>query len=84
MPCPFIASVGTPEKEEWFEWGVGLEGGKFVWAKIRRIQNSEFSNLAAIGRAGFARRLCHRNQSRRRKLVAPSRECFGTWTINDH
>jgi SAM-dependent MidA family methyltransferase len=28
------------EKKEWFEWGVGLEGGKFVWAKI---QNSQFT-----------------------------------------
>jgi SAM-dependent MidA family methyltransferase len=27
-------------KKEWFEWGIRLEGGKFVWAKI---QNSQFA-----------------------------------------
>jgi SAM-dependent MidA family methyltransferase len=47
------------EKKEWFEWGVGLEGGKFVWAKI---QNSEFrihnSQLETVLPDGYTIETC--------------------------
>ena len=40
-------------KKEWFEWGVGLKGGKFVWAKIQdsefRSQNPELESVLPDG-----------------------------------
>jgi SAM-dependent MidA family methyltransferase len=39
--------------KKWFEWGVALEGEKFVWAKIQnsefRIQNSELESVLPDG-----------------------------------
>ena len=44
-PFPSTASAGTPKNKKWFEWGVALDGEKFVWAKIQnRSRNSEFAN----------------------------------------
>jgi SAM-dependent MidA family methyltransferase len=39
--------------KKWFEWGVALEAGKFVWARIQnsefRIQNSELESVLPDG-----------------------------------
>ena len=48
------------QNKKWFEWGVAVDGGKFVWAKIQnsesRIQNPEWdlpSSLLAVLPDGY-------------------------------
>ena len=40
------------KNKKWFEWGIAVEGGKFVWAKIQKSevgsQKSELDSLSAI------------------------------------
>ena len=80
------------QNKKWFEWGVAVDGEKFVWAKIRksevRGQKSGLnppsvlchlpSVLLAVLPDGYTIEI-----SPAAELVAGSCECFRTRTIND-
>jgi SAM-dependent MidA family methyltransferase len=37
-------------KKEWFEWGVAVDGGKFVWAKLQKPEAGPSSAVALLRR----------------------------------
>ena len=79
-------------KKTWFEWGVAVDGEKFVWAKNSEAGMPERESTlmplhppaSIFAAGGSSRRLHHRSRSRRRKLVARSRERPGARKTDDN